>query len=49
MGAREIKRLTAEALIVLLVSLAVLFGGRMLTSGQTNTRVQGEYSGIRRP
>ncbi len=44
MGAREIKRLTAEALIVLLVSLAVLFGGRMLTSGQTNTRVQGEYS-----
>jgi major membrane immunogen (membrane-anchored lipoprotein) len=44
MGSKDIKKLTIEALIVVAISLAILFGGKILTSGQVHTRVQNEYS-----
>ena len=44
MGSKEIKKLSIEALAVILISVIFLFGGKIVTSGQAHTRVQSGYS-----
>ena len=44
MNSSQIKRLTIEAAVILLLSFIVLFVGNAMTSGQSDTRVQNGYS-----
>lgn len=44
MNSSQIKRMTIEAVVVLILSFIVLIAGNAMTSGQSETRIQNGYS-----